>query len=123
MSKQAAGYNEPVAVWLQEPGEGKPGWGDHVAFAYLPPAPPLAQVGDIILLPRSVTGDSADQAFAWGARLTPFKVIQRVHAYFREDGEKVDPRHIEPARYMRSMLLVRRLTQDEYDADPERAGG
>lgn len=112
-------YSEPVAVWLQEPGQGKPPWGDHVPLEYLPPAPPLAQVGDVLLLPRNVTGDSKEQAFAWGGMFTPFKVIERTHAYSREKGEKLDPRDVKPARYMRSMLLVRRLTQDEYFADPE----
>lgn len=114
---------EPVAVWLHEPGQGQPKWGDHVALEYLPPAPPLAQVGDIILLPRNVTGDTEQQAFAWGGMFTPFKVLQRVHAYSRESDEKLDPRNVRPARYMRSMLVVRRVSEVEYDAGPEASAG
>ncbi len=114
---------EPVEVWLQEPGQARPPFSFEGALEYLPPAPPLAQVGDVILLPRNVTGDTKAQAFAWGGTLTPFLVLQRVHAYHRKKGEKLDPRNVKPARYMRSMLMVRRLTEEEYDhsADPEKA--
>ena len=38
--------------------------------------------------------------------------------YFRERDEKLDPRKVRPARYLRSMILVRRLSQEEYAADP-----
>ena len=113
---------EPVEVWLQEPGQGMPGWAPR-ALEYLPSAPPLAQVGDILLLPRNVTGDTAKQAFAWGGKLTPFKVISREHVYFREDDEKLDPLSVNPARYMRSLLLVRRLSEDQYNAEPDVAAG
>lgn len=85
-----------------------------------PPAPPLPQVGDLLLLPRNVTGDTKEQAFAWAGKLSPFRVIEREHVYFREPGETVDPRHVKPARYMRSIILVRRLTEEEFDADPEK---
>jgi hypothetical protein len=114
-SKPNAG--EPVEVWVLEPGEGRPPFSFHGPLEFLPPAP-LAHVGDIILLPRSQTGDSKEQAFAWGGTLTPVKVVEREHVYFREKGEKVDPRKVKPARYVRSMLLVRRLTQEEYAGDP-----
>jgi hypothetical protein len=121
--KAQESQGELVAVWLQEEGQGKPAWGDHIPLEYLPPAPPLAQVGDVLLLPRNVTGDTKEQAFAWGGTFTPFRVIERTHAYSREKGEKLDPRNVTPARYMRSMLLVRRLTQDEYYADPQTLAG
>jgi hypothetical protein len=115
-NKQTAG--EPVEVWLLEPGEGRPPFSFHGPLEYLPPEPPHAQVGDIILLPRNVTGDTKAQSFAWGGTLTPFKVVEREHVYFRDKGEKVDPRKVKPARYVRSMILVRRLSQDEYAGDP-----
>ncbi len=114
--KRTAG--EPVEVWLLEPGEGRPPFSFHGPLEYLPPDPPLAQVGDLILLPTNVTGDTKAQAFAWGGTLTPFKVVEREHVYFREKDEKVDPRKVKPARYVRSMILVRRLSQEEYAADP-----
>ena len=121
--KAQGSQGEPVAVWLQEEGQGKPPWGDHIPLEYLPSGHPLPQLGDVLLLPRNVTGDSEEQAFAWGGTFTPFKVIERTHAYSREKDEKLDPRNVKPARYMRSMLLVRRLTKEEYDADPQTLAG
>ena len=74
-------------------------------------------------MPRNVTGDTEEQAFAWAGTLTPFRVVEREHVYFRECDEKLDPRHVKPARYMRSMILVRRVSEEEYAADPGTAAG
>jgi hypothetical protein len=112
-------YSEVVEVWLWEPGSERPPFSFDGALEFLPPAPPLPQVGDLLLLPRNVTGDTKEQAFAWAGKLSPFRVVEREHVYFREPGETVDPRHVKPARYMRSIILVRRLTEEEFHADPQ----
>ena len=104
-----------------EPGGKRPPFTFDGALEYLPPAPPLPQVGDMLLLPRNVTGDTKEQAFAWGGKLSPFRVVEREHVYFRESDEKIDRRHVKPARYMRSLILVRRLTEEEFNANPEDA--
>ena len=114
-------YSEVVEVWLLEPGGKRPPFSFDGALEYLPPAPPLPQVGDLLLLPRNVTGDTKEQAFAWAGKLSPFRVVEREHVYFRERGEKIDRRHVKPARYMRSLILVRRLTEEEFNANPEKA--
>lgn len=114
---------EPVQVWLWEPGRPRPSFSFEGALEYLPPESPLPLVGDLIYLPGNVTGDTAEQTFAWGGKLTPFRVVERVHAYFRERDERLDPRDVKPARYVRSMLAVRRLTKEEYRAGPETAAG
>lgn len=116
-------HGEPVEVWLLEPGGGRPSFSFHGPLEYLPPGPTLPHVGDIILLPGNITGDTKEQTFAWGGTLTPFKVVEREHVYFRKKNEKVDPMRVKTARYVRSMLLVRRLTPEEYAADPGLAAG
>ena len=116
-------YSELVEVWLVEPGRGRPPFTLNGALEFLPPAPPLPQVGDLLLLPRNVTGDSAEQAFAWAGTLTPFRVVEREHVYFREKGEKLNPLSVKPARYLRSIVLVRRVTEEEFSADPGEAVG
>jgi len=122
MSSQG-NYSEVVQVWLLEPGRGRPSFSFEGPLEFLPPAPPLPQVGDLLLLPRNVTGDTEEQSFAWAGTLTPFRVVEREHVYFRESDEKLDPRNVKPARYMRSMILVRRVTEEEYAADPQQAAG
>ena len=122
MSGQAE--SEIIQVYLWEPGEGRPPFSfEPGALEYLPPDAPLPQVGETLLLPRSVTGDSEAQAFAWAGTVTPFRVVEREHVYFRESDEKFDTLNPKPARYVRTMICVRRLTQEEYSADPGQAAG
>jgi hypothetical protein len=116
--------SELIQVYLWEPGQGRPPFSfEPGALEYLPPDAPLPHVGDTILLPRNVTGDSEGQAFAWGGTLAPFRVIEVEHVYFRESNEKLVPANPAPARYVRTMIAVRRLTQEQFDADPEQASG
>ena len=116
--------SELIDVYLVEPGQGRPPFSfEPGALEHLPPDAPLPLVGDVLLLPRSVTGDSASQAFAWAGTVTPFRVVEREHVYFRESDEKFDPLNPKPARYVRTMICVRRLTQEEYSADPGQAAG
>ena len=84
---------------------------------------PLPQVGDTILLPRKVTGDTKEQAFAWGGTLAPFRVIEVEHVYFRDSTEKFTLANPKPAQYVRTMIAVRRLTPEQFDADPGQAVG
>lgn len=110
--------SELIDVYLVEPGQGRPPWGP---LEHLPPDAPMPQVGDLLLLPGSVTGDSKEQTYAWGGTLAPFRVIQREHVYFREPKEKFKPVNPKPARYVRTMVYVRRLTEDEFHTGLERA--
>ena len=110
---------EPVEVFLTEPGEGRPDFEPGV-LEYLPPDAPLPQVGDILLLPRASTGDEAD-AYAWGGAVSPFRVVEREHLYHRDAAGTAGVRVPEPARYLKTLLLVRRVPSDEYYADPGQA--
>ncbi len=111
---------ELIDVYLVEPGQGRPPWGP---LEHLPADAPMPQVGDVLLLPRRVTGDSKKQTFAWGGTLAPFRVVEREHVYFRENDEKVHPVSPRPAHYVRTLVYVRRLTEEEFNAGPGRTGG
>ncbi len=120
MSSRKSG--EPVALYEVKPGEGRPPFSfEPGALEFLPSDAPLPHTGDILLLPRSVTGDSKAQAFAWGGTVTPFRVVELEHLYFREKGEKHDHLNPKPAHYVRTVILVRRISEKEYDADPGQA--
>jgi hypothetical protein len=110
--------HEPVEVYLMEPGEGRPAFSFGGALEYLPPEAPMPAVGDLLLLPRNVTGDSKKQAFAWGGTLAPFKVVEREHVYFREKGQKLEPTSPKPARFVKTVINVRRLTEEQFFAEP-----
>jgi hypothetical protein len=75
-------------------------------------------LGDILLFPRKVTGDTKAQTFAWCDTVAPFVVVEREHLYFRDKGEKFTHIKPSPARYVRTVVLVRRLTDEEHAADP-----
>lgn len=110
---------ELVEVVLMEPGEGRPPFTHEPgSLEYLAPDLPLPAVGDVLALPRQVTGDTKAQAFAWGGKVAPFVVVEREHVYFRDGAEKFDPAKPTPARYLRSLIYVRRLSKEEYAADP-----
>jgi hypothetical protein len=115
--------SELVEVWLAEPGHGRPPFTFEGALEYLPSDAPVPHVGDIVLLPRSVTGASQGQAFAWAGTVAPFRVVEREHLYFREADEKFDHLNPKPARYLKSVILVRRVTPEEFEADPGQAAG
>jgi hypothetical protein len=115
---------ELIQVYLWEPGQGRPPFSfEPGALEYLPPDAPLPQVGDTILLPRKVTGDTKEQTFAWGGTLAPFRVIEVEHVYFRDRNEKFTLANPKPAQYVRTMIAVRRLTPEQFDADPGQAVG
>jgi hypothetical protein len=115
---------ELIQVYLWEPGQGRPPFSfEPGALEYLPPDAPLPQVGDTILLPRKVTGDTKEQTFAWGGTLAPFRVIEVEHVYFRDRNEKFTLASPKPAQYVRTMIAVRRLTPEQFDADPGQAVG
>jgi hypothetical protein len=105
--RKAEGRAELIEVFLAEPGEGRP------PFTHEPGA-----LGDILLFPRKVTGDTKAQTFAWGGTVAPFVVVEREHLYFRDKAEKFSHIKPSPARYVRTVILVRRLTDEEYAADP-----
>jgi hypothetical protein len=113
---------ELVEVYLVEPGKGRPMFAYKTgALEFLPSDGPLPQVGDIIILPRAVTGDSEDNAFIMGGFGTPFRVVEREHLYSRGLNEKHDPIHTKPAKYLKSWIHVKRLSSDEYKKDPSKS--
>jgi hypothetical protein len=115
---------ELVEVYLAEPSKERPRFTfEPGQLEFLPPDAPLPDLGDLILLPRSITGDTEEQTFAWGETLAPFRVVEREHVYFRESEETLDPIDPKPARYVRSLIYVRRLTAEEYAATPGDAAG
>lgn len=108
-----------VEVFLAEPGTGRPGWSYKAGVLELLPAnAPLPQVGDVILLPRNLTGDSDEQAFVALGALTPFLVVGREFMYFRGPNEILDELKPTPAQHSKTWIHVRRLTQAEYSQDP-----
>jgi hypothetical protein len=120
----STGKTDSVEVWLVEPGQGRPPFAfEPKQIEFLPADLPLPQAGDLVLLPRKVTGDSKAQTFAWGGTLAPFRVVEREHVYFRARNEKHDPANPKPAQFVRTLVYVRRLTAEEYGADPGQAAG
>lgn len=109
---------EAIEVYLVEPGGGRPPFTFECALEYLPADAPLPAVGDVLLLPRQVTGDSKKQTFAWGGTLAPFRVVEREHVYYRDARKRFNRAEPKPATYVRTLLSVRRLTEDEFYADP-----
>jgi hypothetical protein len=75
-------------------------------------------VGDILLLPGKVTGDSREQTFAWGGTVAPFRVVEREHVYFRDTDVPFDPVTPTAATFVRSMISVRRISEEEFYAEP-----
>lgn len=117
MSKQRE--TDAVEVWLVEPGQGRPQFALNTKrIEFLPTDAPLPQAGDLVMLPRRVTGDTKTQTFAWGGSLAPFRVLELEHVYFRAKQERHDATKPKPARYVKSLVYVRRLTPEEYAADP-----
>jgi hypothetical protein len=109
-----------IEVYEIEAGKNRPGYGHKPgALEFLPADAPMPEVGDIILLPRACSGDSQDQAFFMGL-CAPFRVVEREFLYFRDLDEKHDPINTKPARYLKTWIHVRRLSEDEYEQAPGR---
>ncbi len=110
---------ELIEVYLVEPGGGRQPFGYSTkAFEYFPPDAPLPQVGDLILLPGRVTGDTKEQTFAWGGAVAPFRVVERQHVYFRAKDERFDRANPTAARYVRTLICIRRLSEEEFEEGP-----
>ena len=106
-----------VEVWLSDPDQKRPPFGHETTpLEYLAPEIPLPRPGDIIHLPRNVTGDTKKQAFGFGGTRTPFRVVECSWVYAREKGEKFDPLDPKPALLVKTTLHVTRLSPKEvYD--------
>jgi hypothetical protein len=106
-----------VEVWLWDPDQKRPPFGHKtVPLEYLPADAALPRAGDIIHLPRNVTGDTKKQAFGFGGTRTPFRVVECSHVYAREKTEKIDSLQPTPAVHVKTTLHVRRLSPKEvYD--------
>ena len=109
---------DKIEVYEAEPGHGRPQYEYKPgALTFLAFDAPLPRAGDIILLSRGATGDTEEQAFIFGGGLAPFRVLDVEHLY--GDPEKgAAPGQPNPAPYLKSWVHVRRLTDEEYAADP-----
>jgi len=113
-SKSTKEEPELIEVWLLDPENKRPPFGHKtVPLEYLPAGRPLPRSGDIIHLPRNVTGDTKRQAFGFGGTRTPFRVVECGHVYARGRTEKVDPLEPTPAVAVKTMVFVRRLSPKE----------
>jgi hypothetical protein len=106
-----------VEVWLWDLSTKRSPFGHETdPLEYLPADAPLPRVGDMIHLPPNVTGDTREQAFGYGGTRTPFRVEECSHVFAREKDEKVDLLNPSPARHVKTLIFVRRLTPEEvYD--------
>ena len=114
-----SGEGEPglVEVWLWDPSQKRPPFGHKTTpLEYLPDDGTLPRRGDIIHLPRNVTGDSKKQAFGFGGTRTPFRVVECGHVYARAKGDAFDPLDPQPAGHVKTTMHVKRLSpQEVYD--------
>jgi hypothetical protein len=117
--KSGAGEYKPglIEVWLSDPDQKRPPFGHETQpLEYLPADGPLPRPGDIIHLPRNVTGDTKKQAFGFGGTRSPFRVVECSYVYHREKGETFDPLDPKPALHVKTTMHVMRLTPKEvYD--------
>ena len=106
-----------IEVWLSDLDRKRPPFGlETRPLEYLPADGPLPRPGDIIHLPRNVTGDTKKQAFGFGGTRSPFRVVECSHVYHRDKGETLDPLDPRPALYVKTTMHVRRLAPKEvYD--------
>jgi hypothetical protein len=106
-----------IEVWLWDPSHKRPPFAHATdPLEYLPADAPLPRVGDIIHLPRNVTGDTKKQAFGFGGTRTPFRVKECSHVYARDKKEKFDRLDPTPAVHVRTSIHVERLgPKDVYD--------
>jgi hypothetical protein len=112
---------EPIAVYLVEPDAGRPPFTSKPPLEYLPADAPLPRAGDLILLPPVFTGDSEAEAFAWCGTLSPFRVLEVEHVYYRDKAERPTPVRPGCAQYVRTMILVARLSPEQFEETPGRA--
>ena len=107
-----------IEVWLWDTSQKRPPFGHQTApLEYLPDDGPLPRAGDIIHLPRNVTGDTKKQAFEFGGTRTPFRVVEFGHVYARDKSEVVDPFDPRPAVHVRTTMHVERLSPKEVYED------
>ncbi len=108
---------EVVEVWLWDPTHKRAPFGHGTKpIEYLPADAPLPRAGDIIHLPRNVTGDTEEQAFGYGGTRTPFRVVECSHVYARQKKERVDALKPAPAVHVKTTVHVQRLGPKEmYD--------
>ncbi len=107
-----------VEVYEIVEGKGRPEWNYRPgAIEFLPADAPLPQVGDIVLLPNAITGDSDEQSFIMGS-MASFRVVEREFLYYRHSDEEHNPTNTKPAQYVKTWIHVKRLPREEYDLTP-----
>jgi hypothetical protein len=109
-----------VEVYLVESGKGRARVShEPCALALLPADTPLPNVGDIVLLPKTLTHE--EQAYVGLGEVTPYCVAERELLYSRNPGEEHALMDAKPARYVKAWIHVRRLSPAEYEKAPGRA--
>lgn len=110
---------ELIAVYQIAPGEGRRAFSFHEdPIEYLPPEAPLPRVGDVLLLPFAAARMGGEPSPAWGGAVAPFVVVEVEHVYHRGSSKSLHLVNPKPARFVRIVINVRRLTDAEYDACP-----
>lgn len=109
------GDRDLTEVYECKPGLGRPYFTHKPgSIALLAADAPLPRIGDLINLPRAVTGDSEEQAFLLNGAGAPFRVLDVEHMY----GEPPRDHPDKGSPCLKAWIHVRRLTEDEYAADP-----
>lgn len=106
---------DDVEVYEVEDGRGRPGFSyKRGCIALLSSDDPLPNIGDIIILPREETTDTAEQAYYFGSA-APFRVVDIEHLYMRStDKESGD----EAVPLDKTWIHVRRIPKEEYAQAP-----
>ncbi|GEL75428.1 hypothetical protein [Myxococcus virescens] len=106
---------ELVEVYEVADGLSRPGFGYKPrCIALLSPDESLPNIGDIIILPRSETDDTAEQAFYYGTA-APFRVVDREYLYMRTTKKRSDD---QPVPFQKTWIHVRRITAEDYERTP-----
>jgi hypothetical protein len=114
---------ELVAVYQVTPGEARRSFSFHEdPIEYLPADAPLPRLGDVLLLPYA-SGRMGDASSAWAGAVAPFVVLEVEHVYHRGSHKDLDLVNPRPAKFVRIIINVRRLTDAEYLESPGGAGG
>lgn len=109
---------EDVEVYEVEAGRNRPGFGYKPGcIALLSSDDPLPNIGDIIILRREDTNDTAEQAYYFGSA-APFRVVDREHLYMRTTDKGSGE---QPVPLMKTWIHVRRIPEEEYALTPGQA--
>jgi hypothetical protein len=117
--KESKAHKDPIAVYEMVPGEQRQPFTYHgKPIEYLPPDAPMPRVGDILLLPKVTAHKKGGPTTAWGGIVVPFVVVEIEHVYHRSSAKSMQGLEPKPAKYVRSVVNARALTDEEYLEGP-----